>query len=200
MLKPDDERMDRGTASPPAMLPDAHLVRMAQRDRAAFVHLYDRYVNQIYRYCARRVGSDRAEDITSTAFFHAMRSLDRFDPDRAGFRPWLFAIAHNALIDATRERNHAPLDAISLPADDHDLDEHVIAIDQSVRLEQAVAALPPDQFAVVSLRLEGLTGPEIAEATGKSHEAVRSLQHRAFIRLKRALGPDSDQHPEKTRS
>jgi len=42
---------------------------------------------------------------------------------------------------------------------------------------------------VIHLRLASLTGAEIAEAMGRSHVAVRALQHRAIKRLRTILQP-----------
>jgi RNA polymerase sigma factor (sigma-70 family) len=174
---------------PPAELPDAHLVRMAQRDPAAFVHLYDRYVSAVYRYCLGRLPVAAAEDATSIAFLNALRALDRFDQTRVGFRPWLFAIAHNAVIDQTRIRRHEPIDELAIvdPADS--LDDRVVAIDQRQSMLRAIAQLPSDQQQAIQLRLSSLTGPEIAEVMGRSHEAVRALQHRAIRRLRSLISP-----------
>jgi RNA polymerase sigma-70 factor, ECF subfamily len=180
-----------GGQTEPVALPDVHLVRMAQRDPAAFVHLYDRYAQQIYRYCRRRLPAERAEDATSVAFLNALRSIQSMEPERAGFRPWIFAIAHNALIDQTRDRVHDQVDDLWLTDADPPMDDYVVAMDNRSRLQTAIEQLPPDQFAVVSLRLAGLIGPEIAQITGKSHEAVRGLQHRAIRRLRTLLSPDS---------
>ena len=168
-------------------LPDDHLVRMAQRDPADFVHLYDRYLDQVYRYCRRRLPTEQAEDATSITFLNALRAIGTMDPARSGFRAWLFTIAHNALIDQTRDRRHDPIDGLALPDRSPTPDEHIETIDGRWQLDRAIATLPPDQQTVVSLRLAGLTGPEIAEVAGKSHEAVRGLQFRAINRLRRQM-------------
>jgi RNA polymerase sigma-70 factor, ECF subfamily len=183
--------------STPAELPDAHLVRMAQRDPGAFVHLYDRYVTDVYRYCASRLPVTAAEDATSIAFLNALKAIDRFDPGRVGFRPWLFTIAHNAVIDQTRVRRHEPIDDLALEDPAPRLDDRVVTLDQRQTVLRAVAQLPPDQQQVIQLRLASLTGPEIAETMGRSHEAVRALQHRAIKRLRTLIRPsDRDGHDD----
>jgi DNA-directed RNA polymerase specialized sigma24 family protein len=48
--------------------------------------------------------------------------------------------------------------------------------------------LPEGQRRVVELRLAGLTGPEVAAALGRSHDAVRSEQRRALAALRELLG------------
>jgi RNA polymerase sigma-70 factor (ECF subfamily) len=177
------------TEQRPAELPDAHLVAMAQRDPAQFVHLYDRYVDAIYRYCARRLSPTAAEDATSVAFLNALKAIDGFDPGRGGFRPWLYRIAHNAVIDQLRVRSHAPIDGYTFEDPDTGLDDRVVALDQRDTLLKAVRQLPPDQQQAIHLRLASLTGAEIAEAMGRSHVAVRALQHRAIKRLRILLQP-----------
>lgn len=183
-----DER--RGAFGEAAWPPDDVLVRDALADRAAFVHLYDRYVPAIYRYCWLRLRSVAAEDATSVTFLNALRNLDSFNPDRGGFRAWLFRIAHNATVDVLRERRHAPLESIGDAGIDAGLDDHVVAIDRRTRLEQAVATLSADQQTVIHLRLIGLKGIEIADVTGKSPAAIRSIQHRAIERLRVLMGDE----------
>jgi RNA polymerase sigma-70 factor (ECF subfamily) len=177
------------TGPRPAELPDAHLVAMARRDPAAFVHLYDRYVDAIYRYCTQRLSPTAAEDATSVAFLNVLKAIDGFDPSRGGFRPWLYRIAHNAVIDQTRVRAHAPIDGFTFEDPDDGPADRVVALDQRDTLLQAVRQLPPDQQQVIHLRLASLTGAEIAEAMGRSHVAVRALQHRAIKRLRTLLQP-----------
>jgi DNA-directed RNA polymerase specialized sigma24 family protein len=47
--------------------------------------------------------------------------------------------------------------------------------------------LPRDQRRVIELRIAGMKGREIAAELGRSHEAVRMLQHRALNKLASAL-------------
>ncbi|MFT4041415.1 MAG: sigma factor, partial [Thermomicrobiales bacterium] len=75
----------------PAMeqAPDHDLVARAQRgDRAAFAALYDRYLNGVYRYCYRLLGSrEAAEDANTEVFLRALAALPGY---RAGsYRSWL---------------------------------------------------------------------------------------------------------------
>lgn len=185
----DAEQRTWASVPRPADLPDPELVEQAQQDPAAFVHLYDRYVEAIYRYCAQRLSRTAAEDATSITFLNALRAIDRFDQNRSGFRAWLFAIAHNAVIDQLRVRSHAPIDAFELEDTAGSLDDHVVEIDQRRMIDAAIAQLPPDQQQVIYLRLASLTGVEIAEAMGRSHVAVRALQRRAIARLRTLIQP-----------
>src|SRR5690348_16047655 len=83
---------------------DAAIVVRAKRDRESFAELYLRYVAAVYRYCYHRLG-DRAaaEDSTSQVFTKALTTLPGHRDDCA-FRGWLFAIAHNVVVDSYRAR------------------------------------------------------------------------------------------------
>ena len=85
------------------------LVAAAQRDRAGFAPLYERYHRAMYVYCYRRLlNPEAAEDAAATVFVKAIVALPKFRPDprRSGstFRSWLFSIAHNVVVDAWRQQ------------------------------------------------------------------------------------------------
>ena len=180
-----------GGEEPPGA--DLALVRFAQRDPRAFAPLYGRYLDPVYRYCLRRLGDrEAAEDATGQVFARALAALPRYRADGPGsFRAWLFAIAHNAVVDDRRVaagRPQSPLaEADAVMARDPGPEEAALAADAGHRLRRLLHALPPDQRRIVELRLAGLTGPEIAVALGKRHGAVKVAQHRAFRRLRDLL-------------
>jgi RNA polymerase sigma-70 factor (ECF subfamily) len=175
----------RGPDAEAAAADEAILVAQAQRDPHAFAPLYARYADAIYRYCYRRLGnSDAAADATSLVFAKALAALPRY---RAGsFRSWLFAIAHNTVIDGLRlTRCDAQLDVVLDRVDPTPSPEDLIlARDSSQELRSALAHLTSDQRHVVELRLAGLTDLEIAETLGRSLAATRMLQVRAVARLR----------------
>lgn len=168
---------------------EATLVDRVQCDPQAFAALYDRYFECVYRYCYHRLGSrEAAEDAASQVFLHVLVALPRYQ-ERGTFRNWLFTIAHNQIVNRERERQPSwTLDAAGEHPDPTPLPEDLaVAADESRELAAAVARLVPDQRRVVELRLAGLTGPEIARVTGKSHAAVKMLQLRAMERLREQL-------------
>jgi RNA polymerase sigma-70 factor (ECF subfamily) len=59
------------------------------------------------------------------------------------------------------------------------------------RLRTALGKLTDEQRLVIELRLAGLSGIEISKAAGKSHAAVKMLQHRALNQLRLALNAPS---------
>lgn len=78
----------------------------ADRDFRAFV---EEHAPAVHAYLRRKVAdAGRAEDLTQEVFLRAWRHADRFDPNRADLRGWLFAIARNLVIDAYRADGARP--------------------------------------------------------------------------------------------
>jgi RNA polymerase sigma-70 factor, ECF subfamily len=161
------------------------LVRAAQRGSAeAFAELFRRHWPRAHR-AAWLVVHDAtaAEDVAQEAFLAAVRSLDRFDRRRP-FGPWLHRIVVNRAIDYARARElrrevtgtiaESPtFDTPDAPADD---------------LLDALAALPPDQRAVIVMRhLLGFTPGEIARALGLPRGTVNSRLRRGLDGLQETV-------------
>jgi RNA polymerase sigma-70 factor (ECF subfamily) len=178
--------------------PDAVLVAQAQHNRLAFAALYDRYFDAVYRYCYVRLESaDRAEDAAHQIFVRVLESVGRYQ-ESGRFRSWLFTIAHNVVVNELAMRSHPEanedMDNLLDPAVGPEA-EAVAAIELQC-VQAALARLAPDQRQAIELRLAGLTGREIAQELGRSHEAVKMLQQRGLARLRTELGVTSarDEH------
>ena len=172
---------------------DEALVTLALHDRQVFGLLYDRYVDPIYRYCHGRLGErEDAEDATSLVFARALAAL----PTQRGdsFRSWLFAIAHNVVLNARRDGvSDRPLDAALKVLDPSPTVEDQAAVaDRRRSVSDALTHLPEEQRRVVELRLAGFTGPEVATTLGRSHDSVRTTQRRALTGLRVLLGVTPD--------
>lgn len=171
---------------------DEALVMIARHDRQAFGRLYDRYLSPVYRYCYGRLGNrEEAEDATSLIFARALAAL----PTHRGgsFRSWLFAIAHNVVLNTRRDTGRTyPLDlAANMAGSTQLLDELAEHGERRHAVQRALEQMPEEQRWVLELRLAGLTGPEIAATLGRSHVAVRTIQCRALAYLRILLGVSS---------
>jgi RNA polymerase sigma-70 factor (ECF subfamily) len=160
-------------------------VRAAQRGSSeAFAELFRRHWPRAHR-AAWLVLHDAtaAEDVAQEAFLAAVRALDGFDRRRP-FGPWLHRIVVNRAIDHARARElrrevgdagvePAVVDRADAPDDD------ILA---------ALAALPPDQRAVIVMRhLLGFTPGEIASALGLPRGTVNSRLRRGLDGLQEAV-------------
>jgi RNA polymerase sigma-70 factor (ECF subfamily) len=169
--------------------PDAILVSRALQDREAFAALYLRYVTELSRFCLLRLhDEDAARDATQQIFVQALAGLARYR-ETGQFRAWLYTIARHVLANQARHQHATFPLATALEAVDPRLTPEETA---TARLERrallaAVSRLPDDQRTAMELRLTGLTGPEVATAMERSHDAVKKLQLRALERLRAEL-------------
>lgn len=164
---------------------DLRLAERAKRSPHHFADLYERYLDAIYLYCARRVGTTQvAEDLTAGVFERALARIDTFRGN--SFRAWLFRIAHNAVTDHYRRRRQLVQWQPEMSGPDHDPtpEDYAIAAEHRSRIRQLLDLLTDDQRQVVELRLSGLTGTEIAETLDRSPSAVKMLQYRALERMR----------------
>ncbi|MEN3282073.1 MAG: hypothetical protein V7607_3213 [Solirubrobacteraceae bacterium] len=178
-LRAGTRRGDWQRAAEPA------LVRAAQRGSAeAFAELFRRHWPRAHR-AAWLVVHDAtaAEDVAQEAFLAAIRSLDRFDRRRP-FAPWLHRIVVNRAIDYARARElrrEVGGDVVEPAAPD-------AACGPSEDVLTALAALPPDQRAVIVMRhLLGFTPGEIAGALGLPRGTVNSRLRRGLDGLQEAV-------------
>jgi RNA polymerase sigma factor (sigma-70 family) len=186
-----------GTATPEPIAPcdEADTIARARNDPAAFAPLYERYVDAVYGYCRRRVSDpDRAADLTAQIFTRALAAMPGYVDRGDTFRSWLFAIAHNLVVDSYRTRREiVSIEGTTLCDQLRDRDpgpeEHALRTDLREALREALATLTDGQREVVELRLAGLTGPEIARVLGMKIAAVKSIQFRAYAQLRKRLAP-----------
>ena len=148
----------------------------------------------------RAHGAAEPEDVAGEVFVQVVRDLPGFSGGEREFRAWTFTIAHRRRVDALRYRGRRPVDAVpdellagvaGAGGDVHEEAERHIA---DARVRAAIDALPPDQRAVILLRIIGdLTIEEIARAVGKRPGAVKALQRRGLKRLEGAYPFDGPQ-------
>ena len=180
---------EASTHNPVIAIDEALLVARAKQQRDAFAPLYITYFDRVYAYCYRRLGNpEEAADATSQVFARAFEAIGTCR--ESSFRSWLFAIAHNVLVDAYRgHRFERPIDDV---LDLHDRDpspeELAIGRERSQSVAALLARLPNEQRHVLELRLAGLTSKEIGGILGKHPNAIDQAQYRAVQRLRQLTG------------
>jgi RNA polymerase sigma-70 factor (ECF subfamily) len=140
----------------------------------------------------RAQGAHEADDLTSEVFVAVLRNVGRFSGDEAGFRSWVFTIAHRRLLDERRSLGRRPqfseLAVVLDRAAPDDVETAVAGSLSDARVRELCQQLSPDQRDVLLLRLFGrLTIEEVATALGKTPVAVKALQRRGFRAIARAL-------------
>lgn len=150
-----------------------------------FERIVDQHGPSVLRFCAARVGADRAEDCFQETMLAALRAYDTVR-DPAAVVGWLFTIAARKAIDVHRARAGAPE-----PVDDL---EALAGAHEDVVPDRAlwdhVGTLPPKQREAVILRYLGdLSHREIADVMGTSEPAARRNVHEGLRRLTKELTP-----------
>jgi RNA polymerase sigma factor (sigma-70 family) len=77
----------------PSVSSDSEIVLRSRDHPAAFAEVYDRHASTVYRYAARRVGAEGADDVMSETFLVAFERRDRYDVVYDNALPWLLGIA-----------------------------------------------------------------------------------------------------------
>ncbi len=165
------------------------LIEAAQRDRAAFAPLYERYVDQIFSY-AHTLTRNRelAEDVTASTFAKAIEELPRFEWRGVPYSAWLYRVAANVVARQARRPAWLDLDEHQ-PVETQSPEQIVEQRDREASVRDAVATLPDDQRQAVLLRFGGdLRNREIGEIMGRSEGAVKLLTFRAMTALRKQLG------------
>ena len=173
---------------------------VAARDADAFGELYDRFVERVYRYLYFRTGSHpEAEDLTEQVFLKAWEAIGRYRWQGRPFLAWLYRLAHNTHIDYVRTQKPTT----SLNNDDRPIElassaaavELARALDADL-LAQALSQLTVEQQQVIVMKfIEGLDNEQIAQTMDKREGAIRALQMRALLSLRRVLENQGEQGP-----
>jgi RNA polymerase sigma-70 factor (ECF subfamily) len=176
----------QGNSDPPS---DAALLAGTRTDFGA---VYDRHAEEIYRYCARRIGTDVVDDVVADTFVIAYERRGRFDASHASALPWLYGIATNVLrryraVEARYRRliRHEGEAATEGPAD-----RAAARVDANTALRALAGELDKisrRQRDVLYLYAAGLTYADIATALDIPIGTVMSRLNRARTRLRAAL-------------
>ncbi len=161
------------------------------RDEDWFTSLYDETFDTVY-HLARALVSDPdiAQDIVAETYLRVWRSRERFHGD-GSILSWVMAITHNCAMDHLRARRpKISLDVFDSIGEPEGPDSPAAGLSEcdAEAIRRLVAKLGSDQRLVIFMRfyLE-LPHDAIAARMGKSSTAVRQIQFRALIRLRKLL-------------
>ena len=163
----------------------ALLIRVAERDRAAFELLYQRYVRSVFGLALRRLRDrQRAEDAVQETFTAVWRSAGSYRPERGPAAPWLYAIARNAIVDRMRARHEPPAEVPDLASSEPGPSDLAESSFVSWRVHRALEELPEKEREVVELAYwSGLSQSEVAEFLHIPLGTVKTRTRSALSRL-----------------
>ena len=176
---------------PPEGQSDFELIdRFLAGDMSAFDALVQRYQQDVYRLAYRiTLSVDDAKDLAQETFLQAYRALKDFHR-RSSFYTWLYRIAvhlcfhhrkRSSRVEPVAEVPEAPA-ASAQPL--HDL----LEAEQRHAVAMAIAALPPQQRAALTLRVhQNLSYKEIGATLQCSEGAARANVFHAIQKLRTQL-------------
>jgi RNA polymerase sigma-70 factor, ECF subfamily len=151
----------------------------------AFHNLHRRFVALVHGVLLSRFRPTIAEELTQECFLIAFRKLDQLR-EPAKFGPWIVTIARR--VDAADERRFYLTEVTEEIIDPRSNPETEI---DAAKVLGVIRTLPEAYRETLVLRLvEGMSGPEIADATGLSPDSVRVNLHRGMKQLREALAID----------
>ena len=177
------------------------LKRAGNGEQAAFLELYERHRQPIFRFAYRLLGSvELAEDVTHDCFVSLIRKPENFRSERGSLRTYLFAAARNLALKHFRGvGRETSLDDLEDETDHSNAQplRRLLGEELSTLVREAVLSLPPLQReALVLFEYEDLSLNEIAEVTDSEVGAVKGRLFRARERLKSTLRPYLESNKE----
>jgi RNA polymerase sigma factor (sigma-70 family) len=153
-----------------------------QGDRAAGAELFDRHYEPLARFFHNKVDETSSADLVQRAFLACTEGRDRFRGD-AGFRTYLFGIAHNLLRKHYQQKRADP-GAIDFDEEcSFDLAPSASTLarakEEQRLLLEALRRIPIDCQEALELHYwEQMTTAEIAEVVGVPEGTVKSRLQR----------------------
>jgi RNA polymerase sigma-70 factor, ECF subfamily len=170
-------------------------------DAGAFEVLLRRHRAPLFTFLVRMLGDkERAEDLAQETFVRVIKGAQEWEA-RARFQTWLFTIARNLCVDASRRdrfRRAESLDADgpdgaspmvdSVPGDEIDPARGAESALLRPLLQKALLALPAEQREVFLLREQaGVPFKEIAGVLAVNENTAKSRMRYALEGLRKAL-------------
>jgi RNA polymerase sigma factor (sigma-70 family) len=159
--------------------------RAAAGDKAAFEAIFQRYHQDLYRYCLATVGNPQdAQDAMQNTMVKAMQALPG-ERREIKLKPWLYRVARNESIETLRKRR----DSVELDpereAASWEIAESTATRERLRQLFADLEELPERQRSALVMReLAGLDFGEIGATFGTSPEVARQTLYEARLSLR----------------
>jgi len=172
----------------------------------AFEWLYQRHHAVLYRFVRRLLGRDgtaQADEVFQDTWLRVVHAKDRYVPQGATFRTWLFTLAHHRAIDVLRRSGRE----VALPDDDAEpfvpegtpwslwprpeeaIDELVFWRRAGAKLLDCLEQLPIAQKTAFLLHHEdGISLDELARSLDIGFETAKSRLRYALAKLRTCMG------------
>jgi RNA polymerase sigma factor (sigma-70 family) len=196
----------------PDLSDDLLMAAYARGSAAAFERLYERHQAGLYRFVRRLLGTAlvaQTDEVFQDTWLRVVNARERWEPQGASFRTWLFTLAHHRVIDLLRRSGRE----VALDAFDTDGDapwepeaaawQHWPAPASAAphseelafwrrageRLLQCLEQLPlPQRSAFLLHHDDGLALAEVASALEVGFETAKTRVRYAMSKLRTCMG------------
>ncbi len=182
---------------------EALMLRYRDGEVRAFEVLLTRHRKPVYNFILRFVMDPAlAEDLLQETFLRVIKGTESYER-QAKFTTWLYTIARNLCVDASRRGKHRKAASLDAPLDEEEqgatlldrvsdqkgaVDRQVIGKQLGERIARAVDQLAEEQREVFVLReVLDLPFKEIAAIVGCPENTVKSRMRYALEKLRDAL-------------
>jgi RNA polymerase sigma-70 factor (ECF subfamily) len=169
------------------------LVEAIQRDKNHFESLYNAFFEKIFRFAFHRVSDEYiAEEVTSSVFIKAYKSIDQFQYREYSISSWLFKITINEINLYFRKHKHQ-IRNVSLKSEnsEHLFDEMALEDHSQIeltRLAKVLEELEEDEVEFIELRFfENYSFKEIGYFLNITPDNAKTKTYRILEKMKKLL-------------
>lgn len=169
---------------------ESEIIALAKKESSYFGVLYDRYFDQIFRFCFKRLGGleEVAGDTTQQVFIKAMSNLNRYEDRGLPFSSWLYRIAQNEVSMFFRKETKN----YTVPVDENRIQDlaaeanihSYMSMEDQEKLIEVLNGLEEEYMDLIELRFfEGLSFKQIAEIYGITEANAKMRTYRILERI-----------------
>lgn len=166
------------------------MIRYQKADPLAVDELVARVSPLLYRflYGTGQTKPD-TEDLLQECWLRIHKSRHTYCPTEPVL-PWIFGIARHTRVIGYRRRRRVGMREICMASVPEQFHQSASAVNEGEEaMQKMLEVLPESQREVVAmLKVSGMTLAEVARATSSSIGAVKLRAHRAYRKLRQALG------------
>ena len=156
---------------------------MGDQKRVAFKQLFDENSKRIFNLCYGYTGdADAANDLMQETFIKVWQNLDKFR-NQSQLSTWIYRIGVNTCLSYLRTAKRRPTEELN----DYIIENHTEEVgekqEQVAALYRAISQLDEHERIIITMVLDEIPYPEIAEVNGISEGNLRVKIHRIKHKL-----------------
>ncbi len=156
-------------------------------DMDALGRVYEHYYPKILKYMYYRSNRENYEDLAAETFRKVVRNIGS---QEGNFEAWLYRIAENTVKDFYKSKGSKLRleESVKVAGNVTEGESGLTRTEMKMDIYGSLDKLNEEKRRILTLRfIQGLSSEEVAGITGKTPEAVRIMQFRSLIELKKIM-------------